>query len=322
MKYQSVDLFKKHLESSFPNKLSNLFLVVVKDDYERLCIIDNISCYFPRDNAFSFLRFSAEKVSIKEFISNLDTPSLLGGVPIMILEEIDLYKRKDILELVDYIKQNRLNGFVVLASRDKKSILTLLSEVDKRGVVLDLASEKIWDKQKRLSNFIVEKCAQAKKSISSDAKETIISFMGTDMSAIENEIEKVIIYVGEKNIIEKKDVLLICSSITKISVWQIADKIIWGSSPFSVNLESEYCIDSTFFHSLIVAIRYNLQEGLKMSSAFEANQNISSLFPSLRPKVLHTRINVSKIIVRIFCIFIKKSIGNFFFTCYLICNCS
>ena len=294
MKYLAFEPFKRQLEASFPNNLSKLFLVVSEDNFERLRIIDNIICYFPRNSSFSVSRYNSEKISIKEVISNLDSPSLLGGEPIIVLDEIDDYNRKDILDLVSYLKQNVLHCFLVLASKDKKSILTLLSEVDKRGVVLDLTTEKPWEKQGRLANFIIERCAQAKKSIASEAKEALLFFVGTDMCSIEKEIEKVIVYVGEKNIIEKDDILSICSNINTVTVWQIAESVIWGNNPFVLNLEKEGVMDNTFFTSLIAALRYNLQEGLKLAEALEANLNISQLFASLRPNVLKKRSEVAE----------------------------
>jgi DNA polymerase III delta subunit len=293
MKYAEIDSFKKHIESSFPSHLANLYLIIVNESFERLRIIENFICYLPRNNALSILRFAADKTSIKEVILNLDSPSLLGGLPIIILDEIDLYGRKEILELVSYLKLGRLNGYLILASKDKKSILTLLSEVDRRGLVLDLSLEKPWVKQHRLAHFIVEKCAQAKKSISEDAKETILSFMGGDMSAIEKEVEKVITYVGEKSTIEKSDILSICSNISSITVWQIAEAIIWRENPFLATLEKEHSIDSVFFHSLVIALRYNLQEGLKLATAIEEDLNLSQLFPTWKPKVLQSKAEVA-----------------------------
>ena len=289
MKYQNLELFKKHLKASFPHKLPNLYFVVVKDDYERLRVIDNITCYFPKNSVLSINRFSAESSSLQEVINTLDSPSLLGGESIVVVDGIDLYKRKEIQDfLTSYLKKNLLRGFLVLSAKDKKNLLTLFSEVDKRGVILDLSLEKIWEKEKRLLNFVIEKCAQSKKSISQDAKETLLSLIGLDMSSLENEIEKAALYVGDKHIIEKEDILAICSSNVTNSVWQIAEKVIW-EDPFFFNIERDYCVDSIFFHSLVIALRYHLQEGLKLSSALENNLDIFKLFSNIRPNVLQKR---------------------------------
>jgi DNA polymerase III delta subunit len=293
MKYTEIDSFKKHIESSFPSSLAHLYLVIVSENFERQRIIDNITCYLPRNSSLSILKFEADKTSIKEIIVNLETPSLLGGWPIVILDEIDLFGRKEILELVSYLKEGKLQGYFILASKDKKSILTLLSEVDRRGLVLDISTEKPWVKERRLRQFMVEKCAQAKKSITQEAKETILSFLGGDMSAIEKEIEKAIIYVGDKPSIEKNDILLICNNINSLTVWQMAETIVWGETPFSVSLEKEYSIDSIFFHSLIIALRYNLEEGLKISTAIEKDLNLPQTFPTWKPKIFQNKVEMA-----------------------------
>lgn len=285
MKYLAVEPFKKHLEASFPSSLSQLYLIVVLDDFERARLIDNITCYLPR-NILSMNKITAS-ASIKDIIETLSAPSLFG-VNVVVIDELENFKTQDIQVITSHIKQNKLFGSVVLAARNKKSFLTLFNEVDKRGVILDLSLEKSWDKEKRLSSFIIEKCARAKKSITPEAIASVFFQIGHDMSTIENEIDKVSAYVGEKYLIEKKDILEICSTSNNASVWQIAEEIIWDEDPFAFQIEN-YIVDSIFFHSLVIALRFHLQEGYKMAEALEKNLNLSEVFPLLRPKALQKR---------------------------------
>ncbi len=44
--------------------------------------------------------------------------------------------------------------------------------------------------------------------------------------------------------------------------------IIWGENPFQCNIEKDFKVDSSFFSFLVVALRYNLQEGLKLTKPF------------------------------------------------------
>jgi hypothetical protein len=306
MKYLTVEPFKKHLEASFPNSLSQLYLVVTVDDFERSKLIDNIVCYLPR-SLLSSARISSS--SMKEIFESLSTPSLFGGENVFVIDELDNLKTQDIQLLTSFLKQNRFVGFVVLGARNKKSLLTLYNEIDKKGVVLDLSSEKSWDKEKRLSNFIVEKCARAKKSIEKDAIALIFDFIGTDMASIENEVEKVTLYVGDKFLIEKKDVLEICSISNFSTVWQMAEEIIWEESPFDFQFEKSFIVDSVFFHSLVIALRYHLQEGFKMASAVEKKLILIDLFPTLKPKVLQKRKDKVSMLGTIF---FKKALQELF----------
>ncbi len=285
MKYLALDPFKKHLEASFPSNLSLFYLVVALDDFERTKIIDNIACYLPR-SILSMSKMSSSS-SMKEITESLCSPSLFGGQNVVIIDELENFKNQDIQLITSHVKQNKILGFVIFAARNKKSFLTLFNEIDKRGVVLDLSQEKTWDKEKRLSNFIVEKCARAKKSITPEAIAVVFSQIGTDMSAIENEIDKVSAYVGEKYLIEKKDILEICSLSNTSTIWQIAEEMVWDD-PFA-SISENYIVDSVFFHSLVIALRYHLQEGYKMAEAIEKKLVLADIFPALRPKALQKR---------------------------------
>ncbi len=216
MKYQNIFSFKRHLENSFPDDLINLYFIIALDEFERNKIVENILCYLPHNSFFSVNKLFKENISsFQEVIQLLNGFSLFGGKEIIIVNDIDLFNKKEIQLLITHLKKNPLLGFLILTAKSKKNLLTLLGEVDKKGIVLDLSSEKSWDREKRLKNLIIERCAQAKKTISESAKELIISKVGSDMASIENEMSKVVLYVGEKNSIEKEDVLRVCSDLNK-----------------------------------------------------------------------------------------------------------
>jgi len=64
-----------------------------------------------------------------------------------------------------------------------------------------------------------------------------------------------------KEIIDKQDVLNICSTLKQSTVWEISEKIVWDTDV--IDLE-KYGADNSFFHSLLGAIRYQLREGYKL----------------------------------------------------------
>ena len=262
MKYQSAALFRKHLDKSFPHHLEKIYFIVVKDDYERFKFINDIISYLPKDNALAVSRYSTENLSIQKVVTELDSLSLFGDSPIIVLDEINQYKTKDLQVLINYLKTNSLNSFLILAAKEKKDLLTVFSEVDKKGVILDLGNEKPWDKEKRLSAFVVEKCAQAKKTITNDAVKNLVLFCDFDMSSVENEIAKITIYLKDCDRIETADILKISGGSKKINAWQMAEKILLTDTVLSFN---DCFFDASFFRLILSAFRYVLREGLKNS---------------------------------------------------------
>lgn len=289
MKYQNLIDFKKSLEAAFPNNLRQLYFVIMEDDFERHRVVDFITRYLPHDGAYALSKKSAASFSSTQLIQELDAPSLLASRFCLIIDEVELYKKADLQKLADYLKKSTLFNYLVLAARNKKELLTLLNEVDQKGgLILDLFFESFFEKEKRFVSFINERCAQAKKNIAKEAVSLLLEKVGLELSAIENEIEKAINFTAAKAVIEEKDIESVTLNYEKSTIWQIAEKMVWKKG---ANLE-KMLVDTTFFHALLPAIRYNLQEGYKLAAALEKRQpnfNYRALFPYIKPKLLDQR---------------------------------
>ncbi len=281
-------MFRGYLEEAFSKKLPSFFLVISPDPYDRKKIIDLICRYLPHKNTYSVERLSAKDDSVLKMKSQLDAPSLFGGDPLIIYEDVESIKKSDIKELSKLLKGS-IFGYLLCGAKIKPSNL---ADFEKAGVVLDLTYEKIWEKHKRFAELIVSKCAQAKKSISPEAVESFLDQAGFDRAQIEQEIEKLITYVGDKLQVEVKDVEEVIVSIKQHTLWQIAEKIIWGDR--DVVFEE---MDMSFFHGLLAALRFQLQLGLKIASIQETDEEGFDRYqlPRMNPKVFQLRKEIAAV---------------------------
>jgi len=135
--------------------------------------------------------------------------------------------------------------------------------------------------------------------------------VGLDLSLTENEINKLITFVGSKKSIEIEDVQSICPINITGSVWKIAEEIVWGKIDFD-NLP----IDITYFHLLISAIRYQLQLGCKMAAILEKDKkaDLINYFPKIYPRALEKK---KQIALQRKSIFFKESLKSLFEIDYL-----
>lgn len=290
MKFQNLKIFRKYLEGSIKEKLQSKFLVINYDNYERTKFMDFILSYLPHENSFSISKFSAKDTTASQIQNYLNAPSLFGGSPIVVYDDIEVLKKADSKLIVEYLHDNNANSFLICGAKKKPSIF---SDFEKYSAVLDLTFEKAFEKHKRYSDVIVEKCARAKKIVSPQAIEQLILQVGMDLSQIEQEVEKLITYIGDKQTIEIEDIKKIIISIKQHTLWQIAEEIIWGERKVSFD-----CMDITFFHGLVAALRFQLQMGLKLASIIEKGKKVddfSSSFPRMNPKILNFRKEVAKI---------------------------
>ena len=120
------------------------------------------------------------------------------------------------------------------------------------------------------------------------------------------EIDKLITYSYDKLSIDIDDVKKISVSSIQQTIWQLAEDIVFGKINFD-----NYSIESTFFYSLLSAIRYQLNIGLKIASLIEDNKSheISKSFPKIYPRSLQKKREIAQFQKTDF---FKKSLNSLF----------
>ena len=148
MKYQNLKLFEKSLTSHIGCRV---FLIQMSSDQERSAILQKIvQGALPQTHSLE--RFTSD-VECREVFDALLSPSLFGGEAVVILDECEAFKKKELEKLSEFLENGLLSGYLLLSSRGK----TPLSKVvDKIGVVFDMTEEKPWDRDKRLSETLSE----------------------------------------------------------------------------------------------------------------------------------------------------------------------
>lgn len=286
MKHLNFISFKKHFGNPGLKKIK-IYLVVIQDLYEREKIISYILKKI-NIKKFNLSKFSNES-NLNKIINAFQSLSLLGGDPFVIIENIEILSKQDIQNLNLYLKTSEVN--LIIGANNKQTSSVLYSTFEKKGLVFDLSAEKIWEKEKRMVSFVIEKCFKANKNISAIVIEALFERVGLVLALVENEINKLITYVGDKKSIELEDVQSICPINITESIWKIAEEIVWGKINFD-NLS----VDLNFFHLLISAIRYQLQLGYKIASIIESNNksDLFSYFPKIYPRALEKKKEIAK----------------------------
>jgi DNA polymerase III subunit delta len=301
MRYLNINSLKKHFENPSFDKI-RIYLIVIADSYEREKIF---SLILKKNNLkkFTISKFSND-FKLSQIINTFQSPSLLGGEPLIIIDDIETLSKEDMNNLNTFVKNN--DPYLIIGCQSKQQSSVLYSTIEKKGLVFDLTGEKIWEKEKRLANFIVEKCIKAQKNISSIVIDDLFEKVGLDLALIEQEIEKLITYTCDKKTIELDDVKDMCPINCTQSIWQMAEEIVWEEIKFD-----NISIDANFFHQLISAIRFQLEMGYKIASLIEDKkvQDLSSYFPKIYPRTLEKK---KEIAIHYKSAFYKKALEELF----------
>lgn len=276
MKYQNLKSFQKHLASAAPHHLCRFYLVAMSDDFERAKALEEILLFISAPAH----RFSGADCNLRDCLDAMQSMSLLGE-SVVVLDEVEKFSKKQLEILASSLKAPA--GYALFGSRSKVAGLSAL--VEKEGVVLDLLEEKPWDREKRLSEQLIDRAKSAGKQLSSDAAHLLFERLGADPALQVSEIDKLICYVGERSTIQREDILAITPASRTSTLWQSAEEVIWEGGEFP-------SLDSVAFHGLIPALRSQLHLGLALATLIEEkcpSDQWSRFLPKLWPKTLEKR---------------------------------
>lgn len=283
MKYQNIKAFKKHLDSASECHLSPIYLLIVPDNYERKKLIDYMCKKLNFADLLSHQIFDANEVNVENIIDSLTSASIFDD-PLIVVDNFDCLKKNASELLSGYIEKKR---HLILAAKGKVHLSTLIEKI---GVVLDLSFEKSFEKEKRFTEEVVEFFAREKKKISLSAVQALVNRVGLDSSLLEQEMKKLLIFAANLEVIDLKEVETISIRSAQVNVWMLAEEVVWRDGFFKGFLKG-FEVDDSFFHTLISALRYQLEIGLQIA----INNEIPSSISHLPPKVLENRREISRI---------------------------
>jgi hypothetical protein len=279
MKWTQIFPLKAYLKQ---NPHIRLFLVLQDEDFERKKSLDEVLSLIPHSRVAMLT--ATQEISMQDILTHLESYSF-DGEAIAILSTLEERKKKEIEQLQGFLEKTEKTGYFLIGARDKNSLTSLF---DKKGCVLDFSSEKIWDKEKRLQKRIEEISQKENKAFPPELKEYFLHRVGSDLASLEQEMQKLMTYVGENKNITKEDIDAITTSSAQMTLWQLADKLVWENQFMPEHFKEE---DATFFHGFIQTARMQLEQGLMMASLLEKDPKISlsHYFPKMFPKQLEKR---------------------------------
>ena len=227
---------------------------MIPDDFERGKMFDAIlRILLTPDHSLS--RFSGEDLNLKTLFDHLQTPSLFGGEPIALIDEMEkLPKKQFSLPTLSF-------GYLLLGAKGK---VPFAAAVEKEGVILDLSEEKPWEKEKRQQAQLEAKAKSAGKTLAPGVISLLFERLDKESATLASELDKLICYVADRTSIETSDVFAICAQSRTFSNWHMAEAFIWEG-------KEAKAVDDSAFHALIPALRSELQIGLKIASLLAGN---------------------------------------------------
>ena len=167
---------------------------------------DLVRALVPEGDEMNFTRFSGKDTEESDVIAQAETMPFFSDRRVILVEDSGFFKNKT-EELADYLE--KLPEYLVLIFTEE--------EVDKRtrtfkamqkcGHITEFAQQK----EDTLIRWILTRMKREGKKIRQEDMQHFLAAVGTDMANIDNELEKLLSYCADKEVITGADIDAVCA---------------------------------------------------------------------------------------------------------------
>lgn len=252
MKFQNFISFEQHFFKAEIDQLPKVFALFLESNYELQLLIKKC------------LKHIAEKIEDIEIVATEDleqeigSQSLFAKRRLFLIKDLELLTKDQLAEKLSLITESAGDDLFILSGA--KMPAYFYSKVKKYAIVLDLASEKPWEKQKRLEQMLYAFAKERGFNLGTDALGYLMQYAPLDLGIMQQELLKVFNYIdGSKKEISITDLQEVGVCYEEANSWKLAENLLWGIGEVDWDL-----IDpATFlFYPFLGTLRYHCYLGL------------------------------------------------------------
>lgn len=299
MKYNNLRAFEKHLEGSAPSHFSPVYLVVSKEPFIRKKAVERIlfHTFKGETSELNLKSLEGESASIAAIESELNHTSLFAEKSALVIYQADKLKKNVSKILESYVSNPNPKMYLILVAPAWAATTNSYKQLEKRGVIVDIPLEKVWEKEKSVAIWIGEYLSSAGKKIAPELCQSLVKQIGTDQSVLEQELEKLLCYLGERLEITRNDLAAICSHLSNETIWQLGEAIFRREPGVALSICKSLLDEGAPLIVLLKQLRHQFQTNFQVYSILAqggTGQDIAEQFPYMKGIILEKHIQVAQ----------------------------
>jgi DNA polymerase-3 subunit delta len=156
---------------------------------------------------FNGERFRAREVPASHVLTILGTLPMFGPKRLVLVQHIENWAKDQQKLLLAYLQKPVATACLVLTLGSVKGMEKVEAAVEASGIVVNFAPLTEWDAPKWVQN----RAGQQGRQVTPKAAAFLTEWVGLDEQALSQELEKLILYVGEARSIDVEDVRQVVS---------------------------------------------------------------------------------------------------------------
>lgn len=279
---------KEHIKL---NQFKPAYLLYGSENYLKKLYKDKLkSAIMAGSDDMNYSYFEGKGIDVAKVIGIANTLPFFSDKRLIIIENSGLFKSQN--DLADYIKEMPETTHIIFVESEIDKRNRLFKAVKDKGNVSEMNSMD----EKNLKLWITSLLLKEQKKITEDSILYLISKTGTDMENIQNEVEKLICYAYDREIITKEDIEEVCTTQITGKVFLMIDAI--GSRNQDRALELYYDLlalrEKPMTILFLIARHFNILVQVKELANLGYNNTVISQKTGQMPFAISKYINQSK----------------------------
>lgn len=299
MKYNNLRALEKHLEGASPAHLAPVYMVLGKDDFQRKQAYSRLIYHLlgDKNDLMSLRVFEDDKIDIGQVISELHSLAFFSTKRVIVVHHAENMLKAATEKLLSYYENPSPSTYLVLTASSISGATSFYKKTEVVGVILDIPEEKPWEKEKTLKDWIDQKIASHGKKIDLLANQQLLKQVGTDQAILNQEMDKLICYVGDRPQITAQDVSEICIKVNVENVWQLGEAIFRRDGATALRIAIALIQDGTPLLILLRQIRTQFQTDFQVCSILSQGgtaADVSKQFAYMKGQILEKHMNLTQ----------------------------
>ena len=266
----SIDILKEELKNK---KVRNLYLFYGPEDYLKQYYMNQIENLSLNKEFKSLNKINYEgKLDTRKIIDNAETIPMFSDKKLVIIRNSSLFKaNKKALE--DDNKGKPVKEEILEFLKNIPTYTTILfyeTEIDKRLKIIDIIKKQglmvefPFQKPGELIKWVLKAFKSNKKEIDVQTASLLIENSEQGMNEILNEINKVVMFAGNREVIKKEDIDKVCTKSIKSRIFDLTDAICEKNISLALRLLNDMVILKEPIPKILFMITRQLRQVLEM----------------------------------------------------------
>ncbi|MFH1654510.1 MAG: DNA polymerase III subunit delta [Pseudomonadota bacterium] len=174
-----------------------------------------------QSSELSSLSLTGKEVKANRVVEALNSMSLLGGTNTVIIRDGEKVSSNVLNDLIEYIEHPNPNSLLIIQAVKLDGRSRFVKEAQKSGTVIEC--KPLY--QNKLPYWVSIEAKRFKKRIAQDASEYLSEIVGSDLGQLSQSLERLSYYIGERPMIELKDVEEVISETSQKSIFDLTDAL-------------------------------------------------------------------------------------------------